>query len=487
MFSRILVVAIVIFLIVTFLGKHLPDWLTFSLITVLSGSYAFYEYKRRIKKFIDLKIASIAGFRTKFQFYTVSYSQYRYVDIYNIVNNYISQFKDITVIETTNNGYLLSYLMDIDWFGDKDKHITKGTSMHFKISHEEEIFVPKQRIWVVKKGEKEYFVLHLMFYEHTYLEIACLEEEFADEFIALVNKESVKNSIYKNKLLSLHYDSEIQGNESGTMNYRGANIAFLPPKVMTEDSIVLEEEIATIIKRNIFDFFAHKDKLAAQNVPLHRGFLFYGSPGTGKTYTCHYISHTLKDATCIVASGDSLTHIKSVCNLARMLQPALVILEDVDLVFASREINAYGGTLGELMDQLDGFKADDNIVFILTTNSLDRIESAIKNRPGRINQIIHFDVPTKNLRFKHFQNYLLPYDISDLDVSALAQKVDGVSQAFIKDLVFRAVQIALEENNYQDVEKVCLQMHHFDVALREIIKYNNQAAYSILKYKDDIL
>ncbi|TAH18020.1 MAG: ATP-binding protein [Cytophagales bacterium] len=486
MFSRILVVAIVIFLIVTFLSEYLPDWLTFSLIAVLSGGYAFYEYKRRIRTFIDLKIGSIVGFRTKFQMYSIGYAQYRYVDIYNAVSKYISEQQEVITIETTNEGFL-PYFMDMDWFGDDSKKITKGSSIHFKISYDEEVFVPRQRIWVIKKGEKDFCILHIKFHANTYLDVACLDEKFVDELMDIIYEDSVKNSIYKNKLLSLTYDNEIQEDEGSTIQYRDVNITFLPPKTMTEESIVLEEEIAHIIKRNIFDFFAQKDKLAAQHVPLHRGLLFYGSPGTGKTYTCHYIYHTLKNATCIVASGNSLMHIKSVCNLARMLQPALVILEDVDLVFASREVNAYGGTLGELMDQLDGFKADDNIIFILTTNTLDRIESAIKDRPGRINQIIHFDVPTKNLRLKYFQNYLLPYDTTNLDVSELAQKVEGVSQAFIKDLVFRAVQIALEESNYQDVEKVCLQMNHFDIALREIIKYNNQAAYAILKYKDDIL
>lgn len=486
MFSRVLAVAIVIFLIVTFLRPHLPDGLVAFLIFTLLGGYIFYEYKRRIKVYIDLKIGSLVGFKTDFHFYTIGYPQYRYVDIYNAVNSYIAQQKDVTIIETTNEGFL-TYFMYMDWFGDDEKRITKGSSMHFKTSHKDEVFIPRQRIWIIKRGEKDQLILHIKFHEQTYLEVACLKEALVDEIIDFVNAESVKNSIYKNKLLSLNYDNEIQGNDGETMYYRDVDITFLPPKAMAEDSIVLEEDILNIVKRNVFDFFTHKDKLTTFKVPLHRGLLFYGSPGTGKTYTCHYIYHTLKDVTCIVASGNTLIHVKSVCNLARMLQPALVILEDVDLVFASREINAYGGTLGELMDQLDGFKADDNVVFILTTNSLDRMEAAIKDRPGRINQIVHFDVPAKNLRIKYLKNYLERYDTTNLDVEALAQKIEGVSQAFIKDLVFRAVQMALEENNYQNQETVGLQMSHFDTALKEIIKYNSQAAYSILKYKDDIL
>ncbi|MCU0390920.1 MAG: ATP-binding protein [Thermoflexibacter sp.] len=486
MFSRILVIAILIYLIINFLGAYISHWLLALIIFVLVGSYAYYEYKRRIRVYIDLKIGSLVGYKTKFEFYTVSYPQYRYVDIYHALDAFIKNYKDVTLIESTNDGFL-PYFMYINWFGDDDKKITKPSSIHFKTGHNTEVFIPRQRIWIVKNGEQGHFVLHIRFHAQTYVDIACFKEEFADKIIDFIDEYAVKNSIYKNKLLSLNYDREIQSDDGETMYYRDVNITFLPPKPMTDDSIVLEEDILQIIKRNVFDFFAHKEKLSKYQIPLHRGLLFYGSPGTGKTYTCHYIYHTLKDVTCIVASGNSLVHIKSVCNLARMLQPSLVILEDVDLVFASREINAYGGTLGELMDQLDGFNADDNVVFILTTNSLERMERAIKDRPGRINQIVYFDVPNRALRMKYLKNYLHSYDATHLDIGVLADKIEGVSQAFIKDLVFRAVQVALESVNYLANGHLLLKMEHFDTALQEIIKYNNQASYSILGYKDDIL
>ena len=49
-----------------------------------------------------------------------------------------------------------------------------------------------------------------------------------------------------------------------------------------------------------------------------------------------------------------------------------VILEDVDLVFNTREINPYGTALGDLMDQLDGFTPDEEVIFVLTTNAIAR-------------------------------------------------------------------------------------------------------------------
>ena len=50
------------------------------------------------------------------------------------------------------------------------------------------------------------------------------------------------------------------------------------------------------------------------------------------------------------------------------------------------------------MDQLDGFTEDEEVLFILTTNAIDRVEQAIKDRPGRVNQCLYFGLPAPALR-----------------------------------------------------------------------------------------
>ena len=54
--------------------------------------------------------------------------------------------------------------------------------------------------------------------------------------------------------------------------------------------------------------------------------------------------------------------------------------------------------LGEFIDQLDGFGDTDQVIFILTTNAIERIESAIKDRPGRVSQCVYFGPPSAALR-----------------------------------------------------------------------------------------
>jgi SpoVK/Ycf46/Vps4 family AAA+-type ATPase len=127
-----------------------------------------------------------------------------------------------------------------------------------------------------------------------------------------------------------------------------------------------------------------------------------------------------------------------------MLQPSLVILEDVDLVFAAREINLYSSVLGDLLDQMDGLRPYEDISFVLTTNAIERMESAIRDRPGRISQCIFFGPPQPELRGRYLLHYLRRYDTSQLGLDDLVRESEGATPAFLKEWVHRAVQIASE-------------------------------------------
>jgi SpoVK/Ycf46/Vps4 family AAA+-type ATPase len=184
----------------------------------------------------------------------------------------------------------------------------------------------------------------------------------------------------------------------------------------------------------------------------------------------------------MVVTGQSLLHVKTICNLARMLQPSLLVLEDVDLIFASREINLYSTALGDLMDELDGFQSDEPVTFLLTTNAIDRLEQAIKDRPGRINQCIYFGPPNATLRKLYIQRYLLPYDASQLDLDAVVAETRGTSQAFLKELIFRAVQIALEDAG-RNGELVSLRNVDFTAAMKEMTQFDEKATGSIMGFR----
>ena len=87
-------------------------------------------------------------------------------------------------------------------------------------------------------------------------------------------------------------------------------------------------------------------RLLAAGRHLKRGLLLYGPPGTGKTLTAMYLVGRMPGRTVLILSGRSYGLVAPTCELARNLQPSTVILEDVDLVFHTRELNPYGTALG---------------------------------------------------------------------------------------------------------------------------------------------
>jgi SpoVK/Ycf46/Vps4 family AAA+-type ATPase len=164
-----------------------------------------------------------------------------------------------------------------------------------------------------------------------------------------------------------------------------------------------------------------------------------------------------------------------------MLQPALVILEDVDLVFASRQVNLYSSVLGELLDQMDGLRPYEDISFILTTNAIDRMEAAIKDRPGRISQCIFFGPPKAELRGRYLLHYLRHYRVLQLELDGLVQQSEGATQAFLKEWVHRAVQIASERLSDPTSE---LELHDndFRCAMDEMKRFSEGSTARIIGF-----
>ena len=132
-------------------------------------------------------------------------------------------------------------------------------------------------------------------------------------------------------------------------------------------------------------------------------------------------------------------------NLARLLQPAMVVIEDVDLIARDRShLDACGESLlNKLLNEMDGLKEDADILFVLTTNRPEQLEEALTGRPGRIAHAIEVPLPDGDGRRKLVQLYGkgMPLDASIIDEAV--QRTEGASAAFIKELMRRATQASI--------------------------------------------
>ena len=132
--------------------------------------------------------------------------------------------------------------------------------------------------------------------------------------------------------------------------------------------------------------------------------------------------------------------------LARMLQPSLVIIEDVDLIAEHRDHSSTceQSLLNRLLNEMDGLREDAAILFVLTTNRPQALEAALAARPGRVDQAVEFPLPDAAGREKLIHLYACGAKISDEVVREAVRMTEGVSASFIKELMRRALQFNLE-------------------------------------------
>ena len=123
------------------------------------------------------------------------------------------------------------------------------------------------------------------------------------------------------------------------------------------------------------------DALRAAGQHLKRGVLLYGPPGTGKTHLVRHLLSQTEGTTAVLLSGRTLDLLNIATTLARPVQPAIVVLEDCDLV-AEHRGGRTNAALFETLEAMDGLAADADITFILTTNRADLLERALVERPG---------------------------------------------------------------------------------------------------------
>lgn len=423
---------------------------------------------------IDYKIDQLvdAQLKRKFIVHTLDLPAYRFVDLANAIEALMASRSNVTMIETQQHEGLNQIIHDIDTHYDRTLRISPKVSWVTGPSAEE--YLPIDTFWICSaETVPDCLIARLTFNEYNQkstIEIACGDTETGKALLDNIVEESRKNSIYRGHNLSLSYESGKRDEYGDVEKPERFQVTFSTIEDVTDEDIVLTDEHLTVLKRNIIDLYTRREILEENHVPARRGVLLHGPPGTGKTFACRFLCHKLKDVTCIFVTGSSLLNVGAIFSFARLLQPAVLFLEDVDLIFATREINLYSTALGDLLDQMDGLRSRENISVVLTTNAIDRLEAAIKDRPGRISQCIYMGAPAAPQRRLFLEHQLRPHDASAVNIDQLVRDCDGATQAFLKEWTYRAVQIACERL-HGPTEKARLKDADFSVALNEMSRF----------------
>jgi cell division protease FtsH len=209
------------------------------------------------------------------------------------------------------------------------------------------------------------------------------------------------------------------------------------------DDLVLPDSLWAELDRNVHGLFAEVARLDAAGLGTSRGLLLAGPPGTGKTAACRALGRELArrgDVTVVFVDAAVVSHnIEALYAQARALAPAMVVLEDVDLVVGHRGAGS-GEALQAFLVTLDGALSRNRaVVTVATTNAPDAIDPAAR-RAARFDRILEVPLPDRPARARILGRYLERLDGEvHVDATAVALATDGWSGAELRALVGEAV------------------------------------------------
>lgn len=284
--------------------------------------------------------------------------------------------------------------------------------------------------------------------------------QIAQRFFKQLEDAVIRGESYRGKILSLEQSEHSYSGES-------SGIAVHKLRNVRREDVILPAETLSLLERNVVHFARNRERLSQLGMSKKKGVLFYGPPGTGKTHTIHHLASSLDGHTTILISAEQVGLLGEYMTLARLLQPSMVVIEDVDLIARERssmESVCEEVLLNKLLNEMDGLKEDAEIFFILTTNRPEALEAALTSRPGRVDQAIEFPLPDADGRRKLVALYAPKGLLEDDLINDVVRRTDGVSAAFIKEFMRRATQFSIERD-----ENSRLTHADLDLALDEML------------------
>lgn len=239
-----------------------------------------------------------------------------------------------------------------------------------------------------------------------------------EKLLTEIERELKTNSIYRGKVVAGAHELEF-------MDLR----KFDPRQVVFSD--VATEQIENLL----FGPIRRAEEYRAELIPLKRALLLHGPYGTGKT-SVGMITAQVAEAngwTFITARpGDK---VEDVLQTAQLYQPAVVLVEDVEVQSSSSDPR----TVSALLDAFDGATAKGTeIIMVLTSNRPEEIHKGML-RPGRIDATIEIAELDRGGIERLIKAVVNPMKLDDnVDYDAVAEAMPGFLPAFVKAAIDRA-------------------------------------------------
>ena len=229
-----------------------------------------------------------------------------------------------------------------------------------------------------------------------------------------------------------------------------------------------------------------------------KGILLYGPPGTGKTMLAKAVA-TESEANFIAVKGpeflnkwvgESEKAVRETFRKARQASPCVIFMDEIDSITPQRgtgsDSNVTERVISQMLTEMDGLEALNNVVVIAATNRPDIMDPALL-RPGRFDKSIYIGPPDKESREKIFKIHTAnkPLD-DDVDIGVLAEKTDGCTGADISaicnEAVMNSVRELVKSGTVPDDEELKNCRIHMDDFTKALEKFGPDARKKLEQY-----
>lgn len=253
---------------------------------------------------------------------------------------------------------------------------------------------------------------HILRYKNTFLTVNRVRETKSMDFqmgkpwetVTLTTLYSQRH-IFEDLFTEAHQLAQ-KSTEGKTIVYTSRSISWEkfgePRRKRPIESVILDKGVKERIIADVQDFLNSGKWYYDRGIPYRRGYLLHGPPGSGKSSFIQALAGHLDYNIAILnlsergLTDDRLNHLLTIIP-----KRTLVLLEDADAAFNNRrtqtDADGYRGanvTFSGLLNALDGVASAEERVLFLTTNHVERLDSALI-RPGRVDMTVRIGEATR--------------------------------------------------------------------------------------------
>lgn len=224
------------------------------------------------------------------------------------------------------------------------------------------------------------------------------------------------------------------------------------------DDVAGEDEAKENLSE-IVDFLHHPDKYAKIGAKMPKGVLLVGPPGTGKTMLAKAVAGEAGVPFFPIAGsefvemfvGMGASKVRDLFQQAKQKAPCIIFIDEIDAIGQKRTGNAMGNsereqTLNQLLTEMDGFNADDNVVILAATNRPESLDPALL-RPGRFDRRVPVELPDLAGREAILKAHAKKVALGDdVDFHTIARMAAGASSAELANIVNEAALRAVRDH-----------------------------------------